>query len=82
MITCEPVHNHTLSACTLPDDPADGFGYSRDRCYWSETAQVWYREGNACGCPTCTDQYARRQERRRDRHRARLDLARFDPQDW
>lgn len=53
--------------CDLPPDPTKDTE-RRTNCYWTHTAE-WAANGQAfCGCPMCTSQDWRREERRRERY--------------
>lgn len=63
------VHDHTDGVCDLPADPSKDWGSWRG-CHWTESHAFYYGRDRGCGCPLCSQQDWRRQERRRDRHRA------------
>lgn len=76
-------HDHTdpsAGPCDLPPRPvkverwretyaARRRGEATTRCRWEPSREFWITVG-MCGCPRCTDQEARRVDRRRDRHQA------------
>jgi len=75
MVTCVPHHDHRYGPCTLPGEltvdtvvaswPVSG-------CHWRPNGYYLYNLSN--GCRECTGYYFRRDERRRDRQRARREL--------
>lgn len=73
MVTCYPIHDHTRGGCTLPPNPTQAWGPRGDhRCYWQEAPDFYYRRGGGCGCRMCTGYHERREDRRRERHAARV----------
>jgi hypothetical protein len=75
MVTCVPVHDHRFGPCTLPAEvTADTASLSlrRGRCYWGVAG--FYRAGYRGSDGHREWAAFRREERRRDRHRARRDL--------
>jgi hypothetical protein len=78
---CVEVHDHRNGPCDLV--PADVWADElrvgvdhRDRaCGWDVDMA---RLPNTCGCGMCTEAVWRRAERRRSRHRSRLELRRGD----
>ncbi|GAA3128362.1 hypothetical protein [Streptosporangium carneum] len=75
MVTCLPAHDHRFGPCTLPNEiTADSASLSHRTggCHWSATpyAYYWFGYGHGGWEGSCI----RREERRRDRHRARREL--------
>jgi hypothetical protein len=72
------IHDHSDGPCELPPEPpsgSSGVDHST-RCFWD-----FHYEGRNvfCGCAMCTDQDARRQERRRQRHEFKSTIRHLDP---
>ncbi|MEV7009407.1 hypothetical protein [Streptosporangium sp. NPDC051022] len=75
MVTCLPVHDHRFGVCTLPDEiTADSEPSNRrmDGCHWGVPAGYWFGHRSR-GCFLERHHFLR-EERRRDRHRARREL--------
>jgi hypothetical protein len=69
MVTCEPVHDHRFGPCTLPASVTRSS--SDSPCHWVWTAAVNYRRHDNGAREWY---FQRRADRRRSRHRARLEL--------
>lgn len=72
----EPRHDHSRGPCDLPPLTMATFDWSTrvaHRCYWDCRRDFYYTE-EICGCAECTGQFWRRADRRRSRHRARVEL--------
>ncbi|GAA3150395.1 hypothetical protein GCM10010466_46930 [Planomonospora alba] len=82
MVTCVPEHDHRFGPCTLPDEiTADSasVNYRASGCHWRATAYYVFDLGGVSGGREgCR---LRRQERRRDRHRARRELRAWHGED-
>ncbi|GAA1595497.1 hypothetical protein [Actinoplanes couchii] len=80
MVACRPVHDHRFGPCTLPDEIDRYTTAGRPGgCYWGITMSYWFRRRESHGYREAS-LYCREQ-RRRDRHRARRDLRRQFPED-
>jgi hypothetical protein len=82
MVTCVPVHDHRFGPCTLSDEvTADSafLSWRRGKCYWGAVQHHLFNLSD--GCRACTDYYHRREERRRGRREARLELRRYSGED-
>ncbi|MFV2174551.1 hypothetical protein ACFHW2_16885 [Actinomadura sp. LOL_016] len=76
--TCVPVHDHRFGTCTLPDGvTAAGASLNRrtSGCYWGATDR---HLGSGCFSGGKEWTFLKREENRRDRHRARRELRDYD----
>ncbi len=72
------VHNHVSGECTLPSSPLDPVPI-KNGCHYA--ARVLCYPGSCCwgcGCRMCTDYYARKMKRRRERREAKGELRNGD----
>lgn len=81
MVTCVPAHDHRFAPCTLPDEITADSASLNPRpsgCHWRATASYLCDGGLSGG----REWYLiRREERRRDRHRARRELRAYRGED-
>lgn len=78
-VTCVPVHDHRFGTCTLPDEvTAAGASLNRltSGCYWG--APDRYLFGSGCFSGGKEWALLKREENRRDRHRARRELRAYN----
>lgn len=47
------------------------------KCHYDASTALMYSGYGRCGCPMCSGQYERRQERRQSRHNASADVRRW-----
>ncbi len=81
-------HYHEQGFCDLPPSPTSDGGTWHNRpdgsagCHWSDW-NIVYKDNccYGCGCRLCTGYWERREERRRDRHRAKMQT-RADVKIW
>ncbi|SDQ22347.1 hypothetical protein [Quadrisphaera sp. DSM 44207] len=82
MGTCRPVHDHKDGPCTLPEEITAASASASSRtsgCYWGVSDS--YGQDSHDGCRECTGYHVRREERRRDRSRARRELRAYRDDD-
>lgn len=75
------VHDHRYNhECDLPARPKPGeeinwsqavWGKVRKPCHWSGASEFWSVGENRCGCPMCSEQDWRKQERRKERRQGK-----------
>lgn len=86
MVTCAPRHDHRFGPCTLPDEITAETASASHRtsgCYWGSTGHNSSGPGVLHnGCRDCTGYYDRREDRRRSRRAARLELRNFHSEGW
>jgi hypothetical protein len=71
-LSATAVHRHFAGDCDLPEVTRADPG--RTACYWAPGPHLLYGRGRGCGCRICTDFYARRDERRSNRHESSSEM--------
>ncbi|WP_367128592.1 hypothetical protein [Saccharothrix sp. HUAS TT1] len=72
MATCVPVHDHRFGPCTLPAEVSPGSATPGSGCRWGCAADHLVWRDTKAGIREW--RRFQREERRRDRHRARREL--------
>ncbi|GII61159.1 hypothetical protein Skr01_12440 [Sphaerisporangium krabiense] len=79
MLTCLPVHDHRLGACTLPDEITAGCAppFPVEGCHWRVPVSLWF--GHRTRAARREGYHIRREDTRRGRHQVRRELRAYRP---